>query len=421
MTTVAPSLPLEGIAAKRRFPGIIGLLRFLLTGKWPVARDEDDSDHSRFADRLGRILALPMFAVFSVGALISVVQQPIQKNINAYLAGQPLNVTDMVAVFITLCLFGYGDITMVSAAGTLRDKIANNRPFLEHIFPSFLVSAIAILESAAFGGLIYLLEHPSTSVGWVSLIGRSAMGPLCVIWFAVTPHRIPTQDEMDSRFIYRLAMSREAILKSINLSNVNNVLFLPVIEQLRMWLAKDWNQESEQRLQEFMDMLKKLTPGDGAVSLQASAAMTALVETQERLAAELSHHQNTLSDTKQDIVNQFTAALTEMRAELTDIITSMTQERDVADVSMSYSVESSNTRPAAMKPKAGTPQFARYIHRQARELLAAGKTLTYSELATATGCTVDDITLAIKQLKDDRIGNLRPGGKMKPDTVLDTL
>src|SRR6185437_9865870 len=99
-----------------RFPGIFGVIRFLLTGKWPVPRDDADSDHSRFADRLGRALALPMFVVFSIGALLSVVQQPIQRNWNAYLSGHAVNATEVLAVFITLCLFGYGDITMVSAA-----------------------------------------------------------------------------------------------------------------------------------------------------------------------------------------------------------------------------------------------------------------------------------------------------------------
>ena len=285
MTTVASTTNMPPPEKKKwQWPGLIGLIRFIFTGHWPTPKEDDDTDHSRFADKLGRALALPMFVFFSVGAVLSVVKDPIEANVQAFQTGRPVDFVGSVAVAITLGIFGYGDLTMVSAAGSLRDKIANRKPWRERVLPLFFVVVIATLEAVAFGGLIYLLEKPTTLASWISLVGRSGMGPMCVIWFAVTPKRIPTQDEMDQRFIYRLSMAREALLKTINLKAIDSLLYFPVIEQLRMWLAGEWTTEAEKKLQDFMDMIKKLDPSTGGMpSLETTSALEALLGVQAEI------------------------------------------------------------------------------------------------------------------------------------------
>jgi hypothetical protein len=411
----APTLPTTPTPApaqtppKRtwRFPGIFGIVRFVLTGRWPAPRDDDDSDHSRFADRLGRFLALPMFVVFSIGALLSVVQEPIQRNWNAFVAGHTVNTVEVTAVFITLCLFGYGDITMVSAAGSLRDKIANSRPSRERIFPSFLVGAIGLLESVAFGGLIYLLEHPTTSAGWVSLIGRSTMGPLCVIWFAVTPKRVPTQDEMDQRFIYRLAMAREEILKTINFKSVNNLLFLPVIEQLRLWLNKDWNDASEKRLNEFMEMLRRLAPSEGGPSVQELQAVMALLDAQQHLTAATKNQMDELATATEERFSKTHSQFLEWLQKLKDdvlgevqaMIASLQQPEEQKAATQTTSRASGQSDPPRALPRPTTKAYRDLVRQtigriRSREM----RDPTVEEVAEAIGDTVANVRPAFEAI-----------------------
>jgi hypothetical protein len=285
----------------RQWRGIRYYLTTIWSGPQADAGLPKAVDHAAWARSFGRKIALPLMFLFSIGAVVKLTKDALQRDIGYIIAGDMTdlakNALSLVVILVVGGLVIGMDTLLVVKCVDWMDKRANNEDFSAE---RNLVWFVSVVESVTFALLLQSVENPASPVvngqinpqgltDWGLILIRAVGVPIVTTSLATLGDKVITPKEQRNQLKAQadnvIALSLKELALQPSLANLPAIMaYRTSLDDLTPEQEEAKNRKNEQLFLHF----QRIMPG--AIDMAAQSRIEAL-EREKQQAIETTMHE----------------------------------------------------------------------------------------------------------------------------------